>query len=187
MMDGSMYGYGFGPTHRLWFIVMVAVVIFPVGRILSRIGILAALVDRNVHPTGQSDCALDSCIHGLARREGRISAQRSLHVAMTGGLQKGDQRSAVDFCCHPRRRAGAPQIDVARHANHLDQPSTNAEEAHTMKVEVRRMQSLIDRAKTKGPRRLAVVGAGQALVLDALLQAMSLGLVQPRLIVTLEK
>ena len=56
-----------------------------------------------------------------------------------------------------------------------------------MNVEVRRMQSLIDRAKTKGPIRLAVVGAGQALVLDALLQAMSLGLVQPRLIVTLEK
>ena len=51
-----------------------------------------------------------------------------------------------------------------------------------MNVEVRRMQSLIDRAKTKGPIRLAVVGAGQALVLDALLQAMSLGLVRPCLI-----
>ena len=38
MMDGWMYGYGFGPAHWLWFIVMIAVVIYPVGRILSRIG-----------------------------------------------------------------------------------------------------------------------------------------------------
>ncbi|MBN9581162.1 MAG: hypothetical protein J0G37_06590 [Afipia sp.] len=38
MMDGWMYGYGFGPIHWLWFIVMIAVVIYPVGRILSRIG-----------------------------------------------------------------------------------------------------------------------------------------------------
>jgi hypothetical protein len=40
MMDGWMYGYGygFGPTHWLWFIVMIAAVIYPVGRILSRIG-----------------------------------------------------------------------------------------------------------------------------------------------------
>ena len=38
MMDGWMYGYGFGSTHWLWFIVMIAVVIYPVGRILSRIG-----------------------------------------------------------------------------------------------------------------------------------------------------
>jgi phosphotransacetylase len=51
-----------------------------------------------------------------------------------------------------------------------------------MKVEVRRMQSLIDRAQAKGPIRLAVVGAGQGLVLDALLQAMSLGLIHPCLI-----
>ena len=51
-----------------------------------------------------------------------------------------------------------------------------------MKPAVHHMQSLIDRAKTKGPIRLAVVGAGQALVLDALLQAMSLGLVRPCLI-----
>jgi hypothetical protein len=36
--DGWMYGYGFGPIHWLWFIVMIAVVIYPVGRILSRIG-----------------------------------------------------------------------------------------------------------------------------------------------------
>lgn len=38
MMDGWMYGYGFGPVHWLWFIVMIVVVIYPVGRILSRIG-----------------------------------------------------------------------------------------------------------------------------------------------------
>jgi hypothetical protein len=40
MMDGWMYGYGygFGPTHWLWFIVMIAAVVYPVARILSRIG-----------------------------------------------------------------------------------------------------------------------------------------------------
>lgn len=38
MMDGWMYGYGFGPGHWLWFIVVIAVVVYPVGRILSRIG-----------------------------------------------------------------------------------------------------------------------------------------------------
>jgi len=37
MMDGWMM-YGYGSTHWLWFIVMIAVVIYPVGRILSRIG-----------------------------------------------------------------------------------------------------------------------------------------------------
>jgi phosphotransacetylase len=42
------------------------------------------------------------------------------------------------------------------------------------------MQSLID--QTEGPIRLAVVGAGQGLVLDALLQAMSLDLIHPCLI-----
>ncbi len=36
MMDAWMYGYG--PTHWLWFIVMIAVVIYPAGRILNRIG-----------------------------------------------------------------------------------------------------------------------------------------------------
>ncbi len=45
-----------------------------------------------------------------------------------------------------------------------------------------RMQSLIERAKTKGPIRLAVVGAGQGLVLDGLQEAKSLGLVEPCLI-----
>ena len=30
--------YGYGPFHWLWFIVMIAAVIYPVGRILSRIG-----------------------------------------------------------------------------------------------------------------------------------------------------
>ncbi len=36
MMDGWMYGYG--PTHWLWFVVLIAVVIYPAGRILRRIG-----------------------------------------------------------------------------------------------------------------------------------------------------
>ncbi len=36
MMEYGMYGYG--PTHWLWFIVMIAVVIYPAGRILNRIG-----------------------------------------------------------------------------------------------------------------------------------------------------
>jgi hypothetical protein len=36
MMDGWMYGYG--SFHWFWFIVMVAVVAYPVGRILNRIG-----------------------------------------------------------------------------------------------------------------------------------------------------
>lgn len=44
------------------------------------------------------------------------------------------------------------------------------------------MQSLIERAKTKGRIRLAVVGAGQGLVLDGLQQAKTLGLVDPCLI-----
>lgn len=37
MMDYWMYG--FGPAHWFWFIVMIAVVIYPVGRILSRLGL----------------------------------------------------------------------------------------------------------------------------------------------------
>ena len=45
-----------------------------------------------------------------------------------------------------------------------------------------RMQGLIEQAKTKGPIRLAVVGAGQGLVLDGLRQAKSLGLIEPCLI-----
>lgn len=36
MMETWMYGYS--PTHWLWFIVMIAVVIYPAGRILNRIG-----------------------------------------------------------------------------------------------------------------------------------------------------
>jgi len=36
MMEHWMYGYG--PTHWLWFVVMIAVVIYPAGRILSRMG-----------------------------------------------------------------------------------------------------------------------------------------------------
>jgi phosphotransacetylase len=45
-----------------------------------------------------------------------------------------------------------------------------------------RMQRLIEQAKTQGPVRLAVVGAGQGLVLDGLQQAKTLGLVEPCLI-----
>ena len=51
-----------------------------------------------------------------------------------------------------------------------------------MAADVPRMQSLIDRAKAKGSIRLAVVGAGQGLVLDGLQEANSLGLVEPCLI-----
>ena len=51
-----------------------------------------------------------------------------------------------------------------------------------MAIEVRRMQDLIERAKASGPIRLAVVGAGQGLVLEGLQEAQSLGLVEPCLI-----
>ena len=51
-----------------------------------------------------------------------------------------------------------------------------------MAAAARRMRDLIDRAKTLGPIRLAVVGAGQGLVLDGVQQAESLGLVEPCLI-----
>ena len=51
-----------------------------------------------------------------------------------------------------------------------------------MAIEIKCMQDLIDRAKTSGPIRLAVVGAGQGLVLEGLQQAKSLGLVEPCLI-----
>jgi hypothetical protein len=36
MMMG--YGYGYGPFHWLWFIVVVALVLYPTGRILNRMG-----------------------------------------------------------------------------------------------------------------------------------------------------
>ena len=36
MMDGWMYGYG--SFHWLWFIVVIVAILYPVGRILSRIG-----------------------------------------------------------------------------------------------------------------------------------------------------
>ena len=36
MMGQWMYGYG--SFHWLWFLVMIVVVIYPVGRILTRIG-----------------------------------------------------------------------------------------------------------------------------------------------------
>jgi phosphotransacetylase len=51
-----------------------------------------------------------------------------------------------------------------------------------MASEIKRMQDLIECAKTKRPIRLAVVGAGQGLVLDGLQQAKALGLVEPGLI-----
>jgi phosphotransacetylase len=44
------------------------------------------------------------------------------------------------------------------------------------------MRDLIDLAKKRGPIRLAVIGAGQGLVLDSLQEAKSLGLVEPCLI-----
>jgi hypothetical protein len=41
MMDGWMWmpGYGFGLGHWLFFAVMVAVILYPVGRILKRLGL----------------------------------------------------------------------------------------------------------------------------------------------------
>lgn len=51
-----------------------------------------------------------------------------------------------------------------------------------MAIDAQRMQSLIELAKTKGPIRLAVVSAGQGLVLEGLHEAKSLGLVEPCLI-----
>lgn len=51
-----------------------------------------------------------------------------------------------------------------------------------MSVEPKLMRHLIDQAKGKGPIRLAVVGAGQGLVLDGLQHAKSLGFVEPCLI-----
>jgi hypothetical protein len=35
--------HGYGPLHWLWFIVMIAVVIYPVGRILGRMGVFSPL------------------------------------------------------------------------------------------------------------------------------------------------
>jgi phosphotransacetylase len=49
-------------------------------------------------------------------------------------------------------------------------------------IDAMRMQDLIERAKTRGPVRLAVVGAGQGLVLEAVQQARSIGVVEPCLI-----
>lgn len=39
MMDNGMWMTGFGVVHWLFFVVMVAVVLYPVGRILGRIGL----------------------------------------------------------------------------------------------------------------------------------------------------
>jgi hypothetical protein len=36
MMDGWMHGYS--SLHWFWFIVMIAVVVYPVGHILNRLG-----------------------------------------------------------------------------------------------------------------------------------------------------
>jgi predicted PurR-regulated permease PerM len=38
MTNGWMDMTGFGPTHWLIFAVMVAVILYPIGRILSRVG-----------------------------------------------------------------------------------------------------------------------------------------------------
>ena len=51
-----------------------------------------------------------------------------------------------------------------------------------MSTEFRHLQDVVDRAKTLGPIRLAVVGAGEALVLEGLQEARSLGLIEPCLI-----
>jgi hypothetical protein len=39
MMDNWMWMTGFGIAHWFFFVVMVAVVLYPVGRILNRIGL----------------------------------------------------------------------------------------------------------------------------------------------------
>ena len=51
-----------------------------------------------------------------------------------------------------------------------------------MTTEFRHLEDLIQRAKALGPIRIAVVGAGEALVLQGLQQAKALGLVEPCLI-----
>jgi hypothetical protein len=39
MMDDWTWMTGFGLAHLLWFAVMVAIVLYPLGRILRRIGV----------------------------------------------------------------------------------------------------------------------------------------------------
>jgi hypothetical protein len=39
MMNDWMYMVGFGPAHWLFFAAMVAIVLYPIGRILGRIGL----------------------------------------------------------------------------------------------------------------------------------------------------
>lgn len=51
-----------------------------------------------------------------------------------------------------------------------------------MVTEFRHLQDVIEQAKTLGPIRLAVVGAGEALVLEGLQEAKALGLIEPCLI-----
>lgn len=51
-----------------------------------------------------------------------------------------------------------------------------------MAARSQRLQHLVDRAKTLGPLRVAVVDAAQGVVIDTLREAFALGLVEPRLI-----
>jgi hypothetical protein len=53
MMQFWMYGYG--PAHWLWFIVVIAVVIYPAGRILSRIGFSPLWKQLDDLPNGARD------------------------------------------------------------------------------------------------------------------------------------
>ena len=39
MTDNWMWGTGYGLTHWIIFVVMVAVVLYPIGRILRRLGL----------------------------------------------------------------------------------------------------------------------------------------------------
>jgi hypothetical protein len=39
MMDNWMMTGGFGLTHGLFFVIMLAVVLYPIGRILNRLGL----------------------------------------------------------------------------------------------------------------------------------------------------
>src|SRR6516164_3082041 len=53
-------------------------------------GLLAAMGDRDVYPVGQSDRALDTCIHRVAPRQGRRSAK-----SVTSNLTEAPGRTST--------------------------------------------------------------------------------------------
>ena len=68
MMMG--YGYGSGPFHWLWFIVVVAVVLYPTGRILNRMGFFAVVVGAGLCADPESGRLVDPRVHRLAGEAG---------------------------------------------------------------------------------------------------------------------